>query len=141
MAGRELSERQREFCRLVAKGQSGRAAYAAAFGCSVGSAASAASRLLRRDYIQAELNRLSAAARELSRARDCQAIGDKAERMEMLWRMARDCEQSGNVGDAVRALAELNKMDGAYEPERVQVASVSCSFEALMEGMVGGRKT
>lgn len=94
--------------------------------------------MLKRDYIRAEIDRLSAAARELSRRRDARAVGDKAERMEMLWRMARDCEQAGNVGDAVRAIAELNKMDGAYEPERVQVAAVSCSFESLMEGLVGG---
>ena len=139
--GRELTEQQREFCRLIARGQSGRAAYAAAFGCSEGSAASAASRLLRRDYIRAEIDRLSAAARELSRQRDARAVGDKAERMEMLWRMARDCEQAGNVGDAVRCIAELNRLDGAYEPERVQVAAVTCSFESLMNGMMGGGKT
>lgn len=137
MAGRELTERQREFCRRVAKGQSGRAAYAAAFGCSEGSAASAASRMLRRVYIRQEVDRLTEAARELSRLRDCQAIGDKAERMEMLWRMACDCEQAGNVGEAVRAIAELNKMDGAYEPEQVQVQAVSLSFEALMEDLSG----
>ena len=64
---------------------------------------------------------LTANAEELSRERDAQAIGDKAERMEMLWRMARDSEEAGNVSDAVGCIKELNRMDGAYEPEQVQV--------------------
>lgn len=120
----ELSEQQREFCRRVARGMCGRQAYAEAYGCDLRSAAAAASRLLKRDYIQAELNRLTAAARELSRERDAQAIGDKAERMEMLWRMARDSEEAGNVSDAVGCIKELNRMDGAYEPERLEVSGV-----------------
>ncbi len=124
---------------MVARGMSGRQAYAEAYGCELKSAAAAASRLLKRDYIQAELNRLTAAARELSRARDAQAIGDKAERMEMLWRMARDSEEAGNVGDAVRCVAELNRMDGAYEPEQVQVQAVALSFESLMENLAGSK--
>lgn len=135
----ELSEQQREFCRRVAKGMSGRQAYEEAYGCDVKSAAAAASRLLKRDYIQAELNRLTAAAKELSRARDAEAIGDKAARMEMLWRMARDSEEAGNVGDAVGCIRELNRMDGAYEPEQVQVQAVSLSFESLMEGLAGAK--
>lgn len=135
----ELSEQQKEFCRKFAKGMCGRQAYAEAYGCDVRSAAAAASRLLKRDYIQAELNRLTAAARELSRQRDAQAIGDKVERMEMLWRMARDCEEAGNVTDAVGCIRELNKMDGAYEPEQVQVQAVSLSFESLMEGLAGSK--
>lgn len=124
---------------MMARGMSGRQAYAEAYGCELKSAAAAASRLLKRDYIQAELNRLTAAARELSRARDAQAIGDKAERMEMLWRMARDSEEAGNVGDAVRCVAELNRMDGAYEPEQVQVQAVALSFESLMENLAGSK--
>ena len=135
----ELSEQQRDFCRMVARGMSGRQAYAEAYGCELKSAAAAASRLLKRDYIQAELNRLTAAARELSRERDAQAIGDKAERMEMLWRMARDSEEAGNVADAVKCVAELNKMDGAYEPEQVQVQAVQLTFESLMEGLAGSK--
>lgn len=135
----ELSEQQREFCRKIAKGMSGRQAYAEAYGCDMKSAAAAASRLLRRDYIAAELNRLTAAARELSRQRDAQAIGDKAERMEMLWRMARESEEAGNVNEAVNCVKELNKMDGAYEPEQVQVQAVSLSFESIMENLAGSK--
>lgn len=139
----ELSEQQRAFCRKVASGMCGRQAYAEAYGCELKSAAAAASRLLKRDYIQAELNRLTAAAREeaaqRNRERERKLIGEKADRMEMLWRMARDSEEAGNVADAVKCVAELNKMDGAYEPEQVQVQAVSLSFESLMEGLAGSK--
>ena len=134
---RVLSDQQREFCRLVASGLSGRAAYAQAFGCAAASAGAAASRMLKRVYIREEINRLSAAARELSRQRDAEAVGDRAQRMRMLWQMARDARDAGEVADAVRCIAELNRMDGSYEPERVQVAAVSCSFDAIMEGLLG----
>lgn len=141
LMSRELTEQQKEFCRRVAMGQSGRSAYAAAFGCEKeSSAGSSACRMLKRDYIRAEIDRLTAAARELSRQRDARAVGDKAQRMEMLWRMARECESAGAVGDAVKCIAELNRLDGAYEPEKVQVAAAMCSFDSLMEGMMGGGK-
>ncbi len=136
----ELSEQQKEFCRLVAKGVSGRQAYAEAYGCDMKSAAAAGSRLLKRVNIQGEINRLTAAARELSRARDAQAIGDKAARMEMLWRMARGSEEAGNVNEAVNCVKELNKMDGAYEPEQVQVQAVEFSFESLMDSLAGSQE-
>ena len=140
----ELSEQQREFCRNMAKGMSGTQAYAEAFGCkNMRSAATSASRMLKRDDIRAEFNRLTAAARELcrqrNRERDAKAVGDKAERMEMLWRMARDSEDAGNVNEAVNCLKELNRMDGAYEPEQVQVQAVSLSFESIMEGLAGSK--
>lgn len=140
----ELSDQQREFCRLVAAGKCGRQAYAEAYGCELKSAAAAASRLLKRDYIQAELNRLTAAAREeashRNRERERKLIGEKADRMEMLWRMARDSEEAGNVADAVGCIKELNKMDGAYEPEQVQVQAVAFSFDSLMEGLAGSKE-
>lgn len=140
----ELSEQQREFCRLVAAGKSGRQAYAEAYGCDLRSAATSASRMLKRDYIAAEVSRLTEATREAARERNAvrerKVIGDKADRMEMLWRMARDSEEAGNVNEAVNCLKELNKMDGAYEPEQVQVESVSLSFDSIMEGLMGSKE-
>jgi len=132
-----LSVQQAEFCRLVALGRSGRQAYAEAYGCDVRSAGAGACRLLKRANIRGEVDRLTAAARVEAARREGAAVGAKAERMAMLWRMARDCEQEGKVADAVRAIAELNRMDGAYEPEQVRVQAVSFSFEALMEGLAG----
>lgn len=139
----ELTEQQREFCRLVAKGMCGRQAYAAAYGCDLASAASSASRMLKRDNITAEINRLTAATREAAQERNAgrerKVIGDKMDRMEMLWRMAQDSEEAGNVGDAVKCVAELNRMDGAYEPEQVQVEAVALSFDSIMEGLAGSK--
>lgn len=139
----ELSEQQKEFCRLVSLGKSGREAYASAYDCDLKSAAASASRMLKRDYIQAEISRLTAATREAARERNAtrerKVIGDKAERMEMLWRMARDSEEAGNVNEAVKCVAELNRMDGAYEPEQVQVQAVSLSFESIMENLAGSK--
>lgn len=88
--------------------------------------------------VAAEVNRLREEARRLCRERDARAVGDRVERMELLWRLACAAEAEGNVGDAVRCVAELNRMDGAYEPERVQVAAVAFSFEGLMDGLAGG---
>ena len=127
MAIDKLSDQQREFCRLVNLGKSGREAYAAAYGCDLQSAAAAASRMLKRVYIQAELNRLAAATREAARERNAtrerKVIGDKADRMEMLWRMACDSEEAGDVNEAVNCVKELNKMDGAYAPEKIELSS------------------
>lgn len=64
-------------------------------------------------------------------------VGDRAERMRMLWGMACESRAAGNVADAVRCLGELNRMDGAYEPERVQVHQVSHTFAHLLDGMGG----
>ena len=123
-----LNEQQREFCRLVSLGKSGREAYAAAYACDLKSAAASASRMLKRDYIQSEINRLTAATREAARernvARERKVIGDKADRMEMLWRMACAREEAGDVNEAVNCVKELNKMDGAYEPEQLAVSGV-----------------
>lgn len=129
----ELTEQQREFCRLVAKGISGRKSYAQAYGCSEASAGASASRMLKRANIQQEINRLTTAARELSRQRDAEAIGDRQQRMEMLWRMAKDSEAAGNVDDAVDCIKELNRMDGAHEPEKVEVTQEVRTFGSLLE--------
>lgn len=137
---RELTEQQKEFCRLVARGQSGRQAYAAAFGCNEASAASSASRMLKRDNIRKEISSLTAAARELSRQRDARAVLTREQRMEMLSQSAQECRDAGDMKYMVACLAELNRMDGAYEPEKVAVAAVTCSFDSIMDGMMGGGK-
>ena len=83
--------------------------------------------MLKRVYIQAEINRLMAVTREAARERNAtrerKVIGDKADRMEMLWRMACDSEEAGDVNEAVNCVKELNKMDGAYAPEKIELSS------------------
>lgn len=111
----ELSEQQREFCRLVVRGLPGSEAYRKAYGCGEKSAESGASRLLRNAKVQEELSRLRGCA-------DRRAVMDRQERMERLSKAAEDCQREGKYGDMVRNIAELNKMDGAYEPEKLEVS-------------------
>lgn len=111
----ELSEQQREFCRLVVRGLPGAEAYRKAYGCGEKSAESGASRLLRNAKVQEELSRLRGCA-------DRRAVMDCQERMERLSKAAEDCQREGRYGEMQRAIAELNRMDGAYEPERVEVS-------------------
>ena len=106
----KLNDQHREFCRLVVSGMSH-----------------------RRAYIAEELSRLREKARDRERKRDDKAIGDRESRMQMLWRMAQSSEETGNVNDAVRCLAEMNRMDGAYEPARVELGSVEEVRRAVLE--------
>ena len=110
-----LNEQQCEFCRLVVRGLSGTAAYMKAYGCGEKSAESGASRLLRSAKVQEEIARLRSAA-------DRRAVTDRQERMERLSKAAEVCQREGRFGEMVRQIAELNRMDGAYEPERVEVS-------------------
>lgn len=110
-----LNEQQREFCRLVVRGLPGSEAYRKAYGCGEKSAESGASRLLRNAKVQEELSRLRGCA-------DRRAVMDRQERMERLSKAAEDCQREGKYGDMVRNIAELNKMDGAYEPEKLEVS-------------------
>lgn len=111
-----LNEQQCEFCRLVVRGLSGTAAYMKAYpGCGEKSAESGASRLLRSAKVQEEIARLRSSA-------DRRAVMDRQERMERLSQAAEVCQREGRYGEMVRQIAELNRMDGAYEPERVEVS-------------------
>lgn len=126
----ELSEQQREFCRCLARGLSGAEAYRKVYRCGEKSAESGASRLLRNAKVAAELERLRQAA-------DRRTVMSRQERMERLSYAAEECQREKRYGDMVRNIAELNKMDGAYEPERVEVSGVlgvGAVVAALQEG-------
>lgn len=118
---RELTGPQREFCRLVAGGETIRAAYLKAYGCKESAAAQNGSRLMKRDYIKAEISRLTEATRKEIQRRGKEHIGAKADRMQMLWQMAQEAARKGDVQAAVGCIREMNKMDGAYEPEKLDV--------------------
>ncbi len=123
-AKKELTAQQREFCRLVVSGSSNRQAYAQAFGCKPVSASASATKLLKRAYIQAELSRLRAKGRDRERKRDDRALWTKRERMAKLQGWAEVSAEAGEIATAVKCVAELNKMDGAYEPEQLEVSGV-----------------
>lgn len=129
-----LTKEQRVFCRLVAvDGVKQGAAYAQAFGVKANSAATLAGRLLKRVEIVEEIQRLSTRAEEV---RDRVAVWSKAERMERLQGWAEAAGEEGRYGDAVRCVDLLNKMDGAYEPERVEVVGDE-AFRAAVLGRTG----
>ena len=129
-----LTKEQRLFCRLVAvEGMRQGAAYAQAFGVKPNSAATLAGRLLKRVEIVEEINRLSTRAEEV---RDKAALWSKAERMERLQGWAEAAAEVGRIGDAVRCVDLLNKMDGAYEPERLEVTGDE-AFRAAVLGRTG----
>lgn len=130
MSSDGLTDKQREFCRLVVAGHGKAAAYRQAFGSrNDRSAATAAARLMKNVKVQEEINKLRG-------VRDENAVLSRRERMLMLTRMASESHRAGHVADAVRCIQELNKMDGAYEPEKVEVSGalgVGAVVAALQE--------
>ena len=130
----ELTEAQREWCRLVVQGVSKGDAYRKAFnknGASAAAVSKAANRLSNNAGILSYLSELRGQA-------DRKAILSREERMRMLSSSASLCQEGGQVQDMVRCIAELNKMDGAYEPEKVamevQALSVSAVLAEVLEG-------
>ena len=148
-----LTDKQREFCRLLVEDRLSKPdAYRKAFkrkDLSNTAASKAASRLSKDDEICRYMSDLHA---EL----DKKAIMSKQERMEWLSRVVRTpigevtplsdlCQEhtitEGEDYSSVKtkmpsklaAIAELNKMDGAYEPEKVET---TVSFDdAVLEAM------
>lgn len=128
MCDNVLNERQREFCRLVVSGVSQRQAYAQAFECKLDSAGQCATKLMKRAYIQEEVSRLRELAKDRERKRDVRAIEraiwSKHERMVRIQEWAELCAEAGKIAEALRCVQELNKMDGAYEQEVVNLQDV-----------------
>lgn len=129
---KELSAQQREFCRLVVSGASNRQAYAQAFGCKLDSASASATKLLKKAYIQTEISRLREKGRDRERKRDDRALWSKAERMERLQEWAERSAEAGEINAAVRCVDVLNKMDGAYEPQKVEVSTDADMLRAIL---------
>ena len=120
----KLTEQHREFCRLVVSGVSQRKAYMQVFDCKPESAAACATKLMRRAYIAEEVSRLREKVRDRERKRDDKVIWSKVERLAQLQEWAVQSAEAGEISTAVKCVAEMNKMDGAYEPEQVEVSGV-----------------
>lgn len=130
----ELTEAAREWCRLVVQGVSKGDAYRKAFNKKTASAAAvskAANRLSNNEGILSYLSELRGQA-------DRRAILSREERMRMLSSSATLCHEGGEVQDMVRCIAELNKMDGAYEPEKVQVEVEALTVAAVLAEVLEG---
>ena len=113
----KITERQREFARLIAKGEKQGAAYRKAFNCmgqSEAAVRSNASRLAKNDNIRRFIE-------ELRERADGEAVMSRHERMVRLSRQAEEAAREGDRSGLVRVIDTLNKMDGAYKPERVRM--------------------
>lgn len=122
----ELTEQQREFCREVVKGLTPRAAYVKVFDCKDSAASAGASRMLKKEQVVNEINRLQELTREMREARrdgrDERAIWCRLDKQLMLQRIVEEAMETHRYVDAIGAIRELNKMDGDYaQPDGVQV--------------------
>ena len=149
MAQRGLTEKQRAFARYCFSGMSEREAYRKAFpnkklkdaSCDV-----QASRLLKNVKVQEYLE-------ELRQQAQSDAVLTKRARMEWLSRVVTTapnavdgesdlCQEMTTsefgvkcrMPDKLRAVQELNKMDGAYTPEEVKVTT-EWSFSSLLKDL------
>ena len=147
MAQRGLTEKQRAFARYCFSGMSQREAYRKAFSNKKLKDASCdvqASRLLKNVKVQEYLE-------ELRRQAQSDAVLTKRARMEWLSRVVTTapnavdgesdlCQEMTTsefgvkcrMPDKLRAVQELNKMDGAYTPEEVKVTT-EWSFSSLLK--------
>ena len=106
-----VNQRQKKFADLYLQGMSAGEAYTQAGYNSTGDAAySCGHKLLRNAEIQDYINKMNEKT-------DKSTILSITERKEMLSRIAARTEGE-SPQDAIRAMAELSKMDGAYEPKK-----------------------
>jgi len=109
-----MNSQHRKFCEGIVAGKSNQQAYTDAGYESTGAVASAAAtRLLKNVKIQDWIN-------AMMEKTESNTVKTVKERKEMLSRIM-DREEGESPSDAIRASAELSKMDGAYEPERQEV--------------------
>ena len=149
MAQRGLTEKQRAFARYCFSGMSQREAYRKAFPNKKLKDASCdgqASRLLKNVKVQEYLE-------ELRQQAQSDAVLTKRARMEWLSRVVTTapnavdgesdlCQEMTTsefgvkcrMPDKLRAVQELNKMDGAYTPEEVKVTT-EWSFSSLLKDL------
>lgn len=115
------SPRLKEFARLILEGWTNKDAYKKAYkrpDMTDTAAIKAASRLSKNEDFISEVKRLE-------KKMDKRAVMTRQARME--WLSAQViAAQAGDseppvVANAIRCIAELNKMDGAYEPAKVEV--------------------
>lgn len=112
-----MTDAQMAWCRFVVSGVSRVDAYRKAFNRNdMGNeaASKAAYRLSKNSEVLQYMDELRAAAAK-------QAVLSREERMQMLSRSAVKCENGEKFGEMTKMISELNRMDGAYAPEQVEV--------------------
>ena len=108
-----MNQRQKRFADLYLQGRPAGRAYEEAGYESTGDVADqSASQLLRNPKVQEYIEKMNEKT-------DKATILSIEERKEMLTRIA--CRTEGeSPSEAIKAMAELSKMDGAYTPKRVE---------------------
>lgn len=150
---KDLTERQKAFARGVFEGLSQREAYKRAYNCSTKKDKTVdelASRLARNAKVKEYLEEMNNEVEKF-------AILSKKERMEWLSRVVttpinavdgesdlcqefvesegpNGCTTKVKMPSKIDAIRELNRMDGAYEPDRVEVKS-EFSFSSLLKSL------
>lgn len=150
---KDLTEKQKAFARGVFKGLSQRKAYKKAYDCSTKKDKTVdelASRLARNAKVKEYLE-------EMNKEVEKSAVLSKKERMEWLSRVVTTpinaidgesdlCQEytetqgetfsstKYKMPSKIQAIQELNKMDGAYEPEKIEVKS-ELSFSLLLKSL------
>lgn len=150
MADRKLTERAREFTRRYFECGNGTRAYRESYGKSrslkESTCASEACKLLKNPKVKEYLKELNGKA-------ESDAVLSRVKRMVYLSRVVTTapgrvdedsdlCQEmvAGEFGtkcrmpDKLRAIQELNKMDGAYTPEEVKITT-ELSFGSLLKGL------
>lgn len=128
-----MSENEKEFVRLLVSGMKRSDAYKQAFNrhdLDSTTASKYASRVVKKCEIREQVVKLNEGL-------DKAVVASKQERMEALSSTMRGCKRSGDVNGMVKCIAELNKMDGAYEAERVELSGqlgVSAVVAAIQDG-------
>lgn len=152
MSDKGLTEKQRAFARYVFEGMSQREAYRKAFSGRKLTDASCdvmASRLLKNVKVQGYLAELNGKA-------ESESVLTKKQRMEWLSKVVLTppnevdgeselCQEmvtsefgvKCRMPDKLRAVQELNKMDGAYTPEEIKVTT-ELSFGSLLKELKSG---
>jgi hypothetical protein len=152
-----LTRKQSQFCKFIVEGSSGTDAYQKAFGTKTKSTCRFnASKLLKSDAIKEKLHELRALARKITEKANQKAADQIAaeeimgvqERMAILTKIARgsiplikpmvcdgsihDIEVVPDWMDRKNAIAELNKMDGTYAPEKKE-HNIKMGLDAIEE--------
>lgn len=106
---RELTEKQKEFCKNVVSGMSYKDSYITAYNtnCSEQVAYNESSKLMLRDDIQEEIKRIS---KPLEKAYQSNVLTEREKKRAVLWEII----NTGDNNDKCRAMDILNKMDAEY---------------------------
>tara|TARA_R110002051_G_C8322231_1_gene435112 strand:+ start:29 stop:487 length:459 start_codon:yes stop_codon:yes gene_type:complete len=138
MAKKGISKEHRKFIQLVADGESQMDAYVAIIRNSdttIKTATEQGSRLAKKyakeidELIKEDLMVISKAKEKAALKTQELRIMSKAERMAFLTKVVEVDKENVYMTDKIRSIAELNKMDGSYAPEKVETKDTTFTKE------------